>query len=192
MRLKGKTIAILIESEYCEREIWYYKLRFAEEGADLVFMTRLWGQESLTFTGHDYQASLRCDRSFSSDKELNGLSAIIVPSGFVADRLRYTEDFSRLPPATNFMKRAFENTSLLKCFICHALWLMAPAPELLRDRRVVAHNNLYGDVVNMGAKFVDEDVVEDRDLITARTADHCHLFARRIIDLLAERCERAS
>jgi protease I len=30
-------------------------------------------------------------------------------------------------------------------------------------------------------------VVVDGDLVTGRTGDHCHLFARKIVDLLAER-----
>jgi protease I len=194
MSLKGKKIAILLESDYCEHEIWYYKNRFAEEEADVVFMTRLWGYESLTFKGHDHQVPFVCNQSFEGkdgkemdEDELNRLSAIIVPSGFVADRLRYTEDLSKLPPATAFMKRAFANRTILKGLICHGLWLLAPTPNVIRGRRVVAHNNLHGDVINMGAEFVDEDVVVDGDLVTARTGDHCHLFARRIIDLLHER-----
>ena len=66
------------------------------------------------------------------------------------------------------------------------MWLVAPAPELVRGRRVVAHNNLLGDAVNMGAIYADEDVVVDGDLVTGRTGGHCHLFARKIIELLAE------
>ena len=65
------------------------------------------------------------------------------------------------------------------------MWLVSPLPELVRGRPVVAHNNLLGDVRNMGAVYVDQDVVIDRDLITARTGGHCHLFARAIIDRLA-------
>ena len=30
--LKGKKVAILMESDYYEHEIWYYHYRFAEEG----------------------------------------------------------------------------------------------------------------------------------------------------------------
>ena len=49
---------------------------------------------------------------------------------------------------------------------------------------MVAHNNLHGDVVNMGAIYTDQDVVIDGDLVTGRTGGHCHLFARAIIDLI--------
>jgi protease I len=47
------------------------------------------------------------------------------------------------------------------------------------------HNNLLGDVKNMGAIYVDEDVVVDGDLVTARTGGHCHLFARKIMELIS-------
>jgi protease I len=39
----------------------------------------------------------------------------------------------------------------------------------------------------MGAEYVDEDVVVDGDLVTGRTGGHCHLFAKKIIELLEER-----
>ena len=189
MRLQGKKIGILIESDFYEEEIFYYQKRFPEEGADLHFLSRLWGQDSLTFRGHEYQAPFECHESFEdmSDAELRSYSAIIVPSAIVADRLRYTEDIAKIPPATEFLKRAFAERDIIKGIICHGMWLVAPAPELVRGRPVVAHNNLIGDVKNMGAVYTDKDVVVDGDLVTARTGGHCHLFARQIIELLAER-----
>ncbi|MBD0345351.1 MAG: thiamine biosynthesis protein ThiJ, partial [Coleofasciculus sp. Co-bin14] len=44
MKLKGKKIGILIESDFYEHEIWYYHYRFKEEGVELHFLSRLWGQ----------------------------------------------------------------------------------------------------------------------------------------------------
>lgn len=188
MRLQGKKIGILIESDFYEPEIWYYQRRFPEEGAEVHFLSRLWGQPYLTFKGHEYQAPFECHESFEdiSDKELKSYSAIIIPSGMVADRLRYTEDINKLPPATEFLKRAFAERSILKGIICHGMWLVAPAPELVRGKKVVAHNNLLGDVKNMGAIYTDKDVMVWGDLVTGRTGGHCHLFARKIIDILAE------
>lgn len=187
MRLQSKKIAILIESDFCEPEIHYYQHRFAEEGAEAHFLSRLWGQPSIEFKGHDLRAPFVCEESFEgiSDADLGQFAAVIVPSGMVSDRLRYTEDITKLPPATEFLQRVFARPDILKGIICHGLWLVAPAPELVRGRRVVAHNNLLGDVRNMGAVYVDEDVVVDGDLVTGRAAPVCHLFARRIIDMLA-------
>ena len=189
MKLQGKKVAVLVESDFYEEEIFYYKHRFPEEGVELHFMSRLWGQPALTFLGHEYRAPLECRMSFEGmdDATLRSYSAVIVPAGMVADRLRYTPDVRELPPATAFLQRAFAEKSIIKGIICHGMWLAAPLPELVRSRRVVVHNNLYGDARNMGAVYVDQDVVVDGDLVTARTGGHCHQFARAIIDMLLDR-----
>lgn len=189
MRLAGQKIGILIETDFYEHEIWYYNYRFPEEGAELHFLTKLWGQPSQTFTGHNYKAPFRCDESFENmpDDELRSYSAIIVPSGMVADRLRWTDDVDKLPEAVEFLRRAFAEPGILKGIICHGLWLAAPLSDLVRGRRLTCHNNLHGDAVNMGAVYVDEDVVTDGDLVTGRTGDHAGVFARTIIERLTDR-----
>jgi protease I len=187
VKLAGHRIAVLIESDFYEHEIWYYTYRFPEEGAEVHFLTRLWGQKSLSFTGHEYKAPFVCERSFEdmSDDDLRSYSAVIVPSAFVADRLRYSDDVSKLPPACEFLQRAFNEPTIVKGIICHGLWLLARMPELVRGREVTCHPNLYGDAVNMGARFVDRDVVVDGDLVTGRTGAQAGLFARTVIDRVA-------
>ncbi|OIN60657.1 DJ-1/PfpI family protein [Arsenicibacter rosenii] len=189
MKLKGAKIGILFESDYFENEIFYYKYRFPEEGAEVHFLTRLWGQPKITFYGHEHRAPMDCWETFEgmSDEELRSYSAIIVPSGMVSDRLRYTEDVEKIPPATEFLKRVFAEDSILKGIICHGLWLVAPATELVSGKKLVCHNNLIGDAKAYGAIYTNEDVVVDGTLVTGRSGGHAHLFARRIIDMLAER-----
>lgn len=183
MSLKGKKIGILLESDFYENEIFYYQLRFAEEGADLHFLTRLWGNDSIEFKGHEYHIPMRCYESFEnmSDDELRSYSAIIVPSGMVSDRLRYTEDVSKIPPASEFMARAFKEPSIIKGIICHGMWLMSPVISVIKGRKVTLHNNLYSDARNYGLVYVDQDVVVDQDLITGRSGGHCNVFAAEII-----------
>ncbi|GGK99671.1 DJ-1/PfpI family protein [Mangrovihabitans endophyticus] len=182
-------VAVLLESDYYEHEIWYYSYRFPEEGIEVDYLTRLWGQPSLTFTGHEYKAPFACDKSFEdmSDEQLRSYAAVIVPSAFVADRLRYSADLAQLPPATRFLQRAFAEPGIVKGVICHGLWLLSRTPELVRGRRVTCHPNLYGDALNMGAQYVDDDVVTDGDLVTARTGAQAGLFARALIERIAQR-----
>lgn len=189
MSLQGKKIAVLIEGDYYEPEIFYYQRRFPEEGMEVHFLTRLWGQERLTFNGHEWKIPFEASESFENmtDEELRSYSAVIVPSGMVSDRLRYTEDVNVLPPATEFMKRVFAEPGIIKGIICHGMWLMAPVPEVVRGKNAVVHNNLHGDAINMGINYVDQDVVVDGDFVTGRSGGHAHLFARKIIDILAER-----
>lgn len=186
--LRGRRIGILMESDYVEEEVAYYRRRFAEEGADVVLLSRLWGQDSLTFTGHEQRAPLTVhhDLDTLTYQELAGYSALVVPGGMVADRLRYTETPTTTAPAVTLMRRAFGVRHLLKAFSCHGLWLLSTAPDLVRDRSVTCHNNLVGDVRNMGARYVDQDLAVDEDLVTSRSVDHCHLLARAVIARLAQ------
>jgi protease I len=191
-RLAGHHIGILLESDYVEPEIAYYQLRFAEEGAQVSLYTRLWGNDELTFSGHEYRAPLtvRGDLATLDYSALSQLSALIVPGGMVADRLRYSEDPDRLAPAVELMRRAFRLPNLVKGIICHGLWLLAPAADLVRGRAVTCHNNLVADVRLMGARYVGQDVVVDGDLVTGRSADRCHLFARAVIEQVVANRDR--
>ncbi len=188
-RLDGATVAILIESDFVEPEVHYYQRRFAEEGARTRFVTRLWGQPSLTFHGHEFREPLTVDGDLEAlDAEgLRELDALIVPSGMVSDRLRYSENAGELSPAVRLLRDAFALPDVLKGIVCHGMWLVSPIAEVVRGRRVTCHNNLVSDVRNMGAVYTDQDVVVDGDLVTARTADHCHAFARMMIELIAAR-----
>ena len=184
--LRGKRIGILMESDFVEDEIAYYRMRFAEEGANVALLSRLWGHESLTFIGHEQRATITVNGNLErlDYDQLSRYSALIVPSGMVADRLRYSENIDQLAPAVKLMRRAFRLPGLVKAFSCHGLLLMSTAPDLMYGRTVTAHNNLVGDVRNMGAIFTTEDVAVDGDLVTGRTVEHSHLLAHTVIDLL--------
>lgn len=184
VRLAGKKIGILLESDFYEHEIWYYSYRFPEEGAEVHFLSRMWGQQSMVFTGHEYKAPFVCTESFENmdDQTLRSFAALIVPSAMVSDRLRYSERLPELPPATDLMRRAFAEPGIVKGIICHGLWLMSRTPELIRGRRLVCHPNLYGDALNMGADYQDADVVVDDDLVTGRTGAQAGAFARTVIE----------
>jgi len=183
-----------MESDFYEPEILYYKSRFAEEGAEVHFLTKLWGQPGLTFKGHEHQMPFYVDMSFEdmSDETLRGYAAVIVPSGIVSDRLRYTPDVTKPSSAVEFVRRAFAEPEVIKGIICHGLWLMAWAPDLVRGRRLTTRNSVYADANNMGAVYVDADVVEDGDLITGRTGGHHAAFARAIIERLSKPAETPS
>lgn len=189
MDLHGRKVGILFESDFYENEIFYYISRFAEENIELHFLSRLWGNESITFKGHEYHIPMDCRESFEDmhDELFKSYSAFIVPAGMVSDRLRYTEDVNKIPPATRFLARAFADKKIIKGIICHGLWLAAPMPELVKGRKLTTHNNLIGDAKAYGADYQDEDLVVDDDLVTGRTGGHCHLFARKIIDMINER-----
>lgn len=182
-----RRIAVLLENRFIDQEIIYYQNRFGEEGIEVDFLTRLWGQASLTFTGMELGMSMVVDKSLEgiSDQGLRAYRAIIVPAGYVADMLRYSETPGGIAPAVDFVRRAMAAEGVLTCAICHSLWIFDPVPEVIAGRRVTCHNNIHGSVTNAGAKYVDEDVVIDNDLITVRTGGMFAKLARTLIEQLS-------
>lgn len=178
-----KKIGILLENRFIEREIFYYQSFFETEGREPVFLTRLWGQPRLTFKGLEYQAEVTVDHSFEdlSDGDLAEYAAIIVPAGYVADYLLYTEQPGDISPAGKFLERVMAKPEITKGFICHSLWLACPIKASFAGRRVTCHNNIVSHVRNAGMEYVDGDVVTDGDLITARTGGHHGVFAKAIL-----------
>ena len=182
-------VAIFMESDYYEKEIFYYDFRFREAGIEPHFVTRLWGQPRLTFTGHEHKYPFEVDESFEgwTDDDLRSWDALIVPAGMVSDRLRWTEDVNVLPPASDLLRRAFAEPGITKGILCHGLWLAAPVREVVAGRRMTCHNNVVGDARAYGVDYVDEDVVVDGDLVSARTGGHCYLMVDRILQQIRER-----
>jgi putative intracellular protease/amidase len=176
-------VGVLIESDFYEPEINYYSECFKKAGLEVHFLTRLWGNPELTFKGHEERRLFKCNESFEN-VNLKEYAAIIIPAGMVADRLRYTEDIKKLPPACEFLKKCFADKEIIKGIICHGAWLMAPIADLVKGRKMVVHNNLLGDAKLMGINYVDEDVVVDGNLVSARTGGDHVAFAQRIISLI--------
>lgn len=176
-------VGVLIESDFYEPEIDYYSYCFKDAGLEVHFLSRLWGNAELTFKGHEERRLFKCKESFEQ-VDLKEYAAIIIPAGMVADRLRYTDDISKLPPACEFLEKCFADKQIIKGIICHGAWLMAPIAHLVRGRKMVVHNNLLGDAKLMGIDYVNEDVVVDRDLVSARTGGDHVQFAQRIIALI--------
>lgn len=182
--LERNKIGILLENRFIDHEIIYYSKRFEEEGLQTEFLTRLWGQEKLTFKGMELGMEMTVEKSFEDmdEEKLKEYAAVIIPAGYVADMLRYAEKPGDLAPACQFMIRAMKDKSLIKAAICHSLWIFDPIPEVISGRKVTCHNNVIGSVKNTGAIYLDQDIVIDEDLITVRTGDMYSRLARTIIN----------
>src|SRR3712207_3374992 len=68
--------------------------------------------------------------------------------------------------------------------ICHAPWVLAEA-DVVRGRRMTSWPSLQTDLRNAGAKWVDEEVVVDGNLITSRKPDDLDAFDAAIVEQFA-------
>ncbi len=177
-------IGILLENRFIDQEIIYYQHRFPEAGYEVDFLTRLWGQPSLEFTGLELEMKITVNKSFTelSADSWQDYGALIVPAGYVADYLLYAEEARELSPAVKLLQEIMADKSIIKGFICHALWLAGPLPEVFSGRKVTCHNNIISHVENMGADYINQDIVVDDDLVTARDGGLFAEFAGEIIE----------
>jgi protease I len=64
--------------------------------------------------------------------------------------------------------------------ICHGGWMLVSA-DVVRDRRATSFFAIKDDMVAAGAKYVDEEVVVDGNLITSRKPEDLPAFMVEVI-----------
>ena len=197
-KLEGKKIAVLVESEFIPEEIETYSRDFGAMGAEVHFMSRLWGNPIVTFFSDVEkfdQTPRKLEVTIDFQKvRLEDYAAVIMAANYTSVRLRYFErpqgqpfspDMVRSAPAVQFFARAMANPRIIKGALCHGLWILTPHPELLKGRQVICHEVVLADILNCGAQFVAPDetnggVVVDGDLVTGHTGKHAPPFAQAI------------
>ena len=98
--------------------------------------------------------------SFQVDKVVHGVEAsdydaLVLPGGVAnPDKLR-TDD-----KAVRFVREFFEQGKPVGV-ICHGGWTLVEA-DVVRGRKMTSYPSIKTDLVNAGAKWVDEEVVVDR------------------------------
>lgn len=194
--LTGKKVAVLVETEYISAEIKFYQEFFAKYGAKVDLMTYLWGRTERVIVS-DVDNETKSLEKMTIKKEIaqanpNEYAIVLCAANYVACRLREISPMGSLgdaslirsPSAVRFMASAMMNPNIVKGALCHALWLLTPTPELLKNRKVICHTVVLADVLNAGAMYIPDKshVVIDKDLVTARSVADLEVYGKAIID----------
>ncbi|HRF62236.1 MAG TPA: DJ-1/PfpI family protein [Candidatus Competibacter sp.] len=192
-----KRIAIMIESHFDDTEPGAFTMFFPANGYSTEFISNLRGAQERTFKGNDSDQEIRVTKDLDQVR-LEDYSGLILVGGYAMDMLRYEvhvdEGQPNEPKATQFMRRAFAADHLLIGTICHSLWLLTPAPDLLQGRKVTCSHNIMHDIRNTGAVLVYDqkhrslaDTHVDGRLITARHPYVVAAFMNLFLEKLNER-----
>lgn len=171
-RLSGKTVAVLVEEQYQEMEVWVPYFRLKEEGAKVLLL----GQEKgKTYKGKfGYPAVAETDYKELRSVDLHG---VVVPGGFAPDFMR------RYPEPAKLVAEVFHQGKTVAS-ICHGAWLLASA-DVLRGRTATCFYAIAADVKNAGAAYVDAECVVDKNLITSRKPEDLPAFCAAVVKALA-------
>lgn len=150
---KGK-IAIFVESHFDEQEIRKYDVQIPAAGYAVEYVSYLWKNEFLYFTGNDYNDPLYVFKDLTTI-DPNQYAGFIVTGAYAMDRLRYeenpTEGKSNQSPAVELIRKIATLPNKVLGVICHGLWLFTGATETIANRKVTCANNILYDVINAGA-----------------------------------------
>ena len=168
MELEGKRIAILAEDMYQELELWYPLLRMREAGATVSVVGMPGVEEYHSKLGYPVKVDVAADAVSAKD-----FDAVIVPGGYAPDLIR------RHQPMLDLVRGVFERGGVVAA-ICHAGWVPISA-GIVNGKRVTSVSAIKDDLVNAGAEWVDQEVVQDGNLITSRSPVDLPAFCRTII-----------
>ena len=171
MELKGKRIAILAEDNYQELELWYPLLRMREAGAEVVVIGMPGVEQYHSKLGYPVTVDATAD-----DVSAEDFDALIVPGGYAPDRMR------RHQAMIDLVRGVYERGGIIAA-ICHAAWVLVSA-GIMKGKRATCVPAIKDDVINAGAIYMDEEVVQDGNRITSRVPSDLPAFCRTIITAL--------
>ena len=170
MNLAEKHVAILVEDGYQELELHYPRLRLLEAGMR-VSVVGAGKSEYASEKGYTVHADIGAD-----DADANDFDAVVIPGGMAPDRMRRHR-------AMVDLVRALHDRGRPVAWICHGGW-MAISAGILRGRGAISFHAIRDDMVNAGADWRDEAVVQDGNLISSRTPDDLPAFCRVLLENL--------
>ncbi len=165
-----KKIAVLLEDNFNEFELIYPYYRLKEAGFNSVLVSP---EEKVYHSKSGLLLSAELGIDDINEEEFDG---VVVSGGYAPDMLRRNQNI------LNFVKRMFDKEKLVAA-ICHGGWVLISA-HIVNGVTLTGSYAIKDDLKNAGAKYVDEEVVVDENLITSRSPSDLPAFAREIVKFL--------
>ena len=167
------TFLILAGPEYEDLEIWYPRLRVEEAG----YETLVAGLGEPTYRGKN---GYPCPVDVHiKDVDHTRMAGVLAPGGWAPDKIRRDKDVLSCV-------RAIHEAGKVVATICHGPWILISA-GIVKGRRMTSTVGIRDDLVNAGANWVDEAVVVDGNIISARVPKDLPAFGRELVRLLDSR-----
>lgn len=175
--LHGKKVAILATEGFEQSELEKPREALQEAGA----VAHVISPEKGSIRGwkeNDFGDPVKVDVLLDGAKE-SDYDALVLPGGVMnPDKLR------SIPAAVEFVQ-AFFKAGKPVAAICHGPQLLIEA-DVVRGRKMTSYASIKTDLINAGARWVDEAVVTDQGLVTSRKPDDIPQFNAKMIEEIAE------
>lgn len=172
--LRGTRVLMFVGPTYEDMELQYPKYRLLEAGAEVVIAGLEAGAVYHGKHGYPQKAEASVD-----DLKADEFDALVIPGGFAPDKLRRSEAVKRLT-------REIHEAGKCVASICHGPWIDISA-GIVEGMTYTSSAGIRDDLLNAGARWVDEPVVVDRNHVSSRGPDDLPSFCRAIIEMVAAR-----
>jgi protease I len=175
--LTGKRIAILATDGVEGVELTSPREALEQAGATVEILAPRDG--SIQLWDHDEKATTVAVDGAVSEADPAEYDGLVLPGGVRnADHLRIDRDSVRF--VTELSRRGVPVG-----VICHGGWILIEA-WAVNGKTMTSYPSLRTDLQNAGARWVDEEVVNDHGLVSSRRPDDLPAFNAKIVEEFAE------
>jgi len=172
--LAGKKVAILSTMGFEKAEL-VEPLKALKQAGATVHVISPDGKPIRAFEFPNWAEDLPADKSLAQVKPAD-YDALYLPGGIINPDLLRT-----YPEAVQFVKD-FAATGKPMGSMCHGPSVLITA-DLVKGKRITSWPSIKADLVNAGAQWVDQPVVVDGNLVTARNPGDIPALNREMIKL---------
>ncbi len=175
--LKDKRVAFLATDGVEEVELTETWNEVEEAGGEPELVSLETG-EIQGFDHHDKADRFRVDR-IVAEADAEDYDALVLPGGVI------NPDLLRMDSRAMAFVAAFFEQGKPVASICHGAWSLVET-GVVKGRRVTSWPSLKTDIRNAGGRWIDEEVVVDRGLVTSRGPDDLPAFCEKLVEEFAE------
>ncbi|GGE37730.1 protease [Agaricicola taiwanensis] len=175
--LKGKRVAILATNGFEQSELLepLKALKQANATTEVVSLEK--GQIK-GWNEKDWGDSVDVDKVIS-EVSASDYDAIVLPGGQInPDVLRTSAEI------VDFVRQIYKAKKPIGA-ICHGPWVLIEA-GVVKGLEATSYKSIKTDMINAGAKWVDQEVVVDDGIITSRNPNDLPAFCAKLIEEIAE------
>jgi len=175
-QLNGLRVAILATNGFEEAELLEPRAALEKAGAQISVIAPK-GGKIYGMKHHDKAGEIDVNQELAHASP-EKFDAVMLPGGALnADALRVEKH------AQDFVTR-MDTSGRPIAFICHAPWLLVSA-GLVKGRTLTSYHTIQDDIRNAGGKWVDEQVVRDRNWVSSRQPSDIPAFNEAMMALFA-------
>jgi protease I len=170
--LAGKHIAILAEEDFEDSELMEPLRAMKETGVRVLIVG---SGSNKSYKGKRGSAEVKVDTTADKVKA-SQFDAIIIPGGYAPDKMRLHQSM------VDLVRKAHDEGKIIAA-VCHGPQLLISA-DIVKGRRMTSWPSVAVDLKNAGAIWVNEPMVRDGNIITARKPADLPKFNKAIIEAL--------